>query len=369
MKILLLEPYFIGSHKDWAEELKRFSRHDIEIWSLSGHHWKWRMHGGAVTFARRFNESTLQPDLILATDMLDLTTFLSLTRTRTANIPTAIYFHENQLTYPWSPTDKDTKLQRDTHYAFINFTSALTADQVFFNSAYHRQSFLAALPEFLKGFPDHNETNSIGAVTEKSTVLHLGVDLQALRDLAPKEMTLYKRAVILWNHRWEYDKNPDEFFRALFTLQDRGMEFKLILLGKNYGKKPPIFEEAKERFKDDILHYGYAESKEEYVHWLYHADILPVTSYHDFFGVSVVQAMACDVVPLLPKRLAYPEHLPEAYHTAYFYEDEKHLLKRLQRLIFNARVIRKQNSHQYAMKYDWGSIVETYDTAFEKIKL
>ena len=65
------------------------------------------MHGGAVTLARMFMESELQPDLILTTDMLDLTIFLSLTRSRTANIPTAIYFHENQLSYPWSTTDRD----------------------------------------------------------------------------------------------------------------------------------------------------------------------------------------------------------------------------------------------------------------------
>ena len=50
------------------------------------------MHGGAVTLARKFNNMKWGPDLILATDMLDLTTFLSLTREKSHNIPTAIYF-------------------------------------------------------------------------------------------------------------------------------------------------------------------------------------------------------------------------------------------------------------------------------------
>ena len=40
------------------------------------------MHGGAVTLANQFNEMAWTPDLIIATDMLDLTTFLSLTKKR-----------------------------------------------------------------------------------------------------------------------------------------------------------------------------------------------------------------------------------------------------------------------------------------------
>mgnify|MGYP000456988033 CR=1 FL=1 len=37
---------------------------------------------------------------------------------------------ENQITYPWSPQDEDVKYQRNNQYGFINYTSALAADQV-----------------------------------------------------------------------------------------------------------------------------------------------------------------------------------------------------------------------------------------------
>ena len=125
LNILLLEPYFTGSHAAWARGYQRFSRHRVDILSLKGQFWKWRMHGGAVTLARKFNEGEYKPDLILASDMLDLTTFLTLTRRRTAGIPVALYFHENQLAYPWSPDDRDVAQQRDHHYGFINYVSAL----------------------------------------------------------------------------------------------------------------------------------------------------------------------------------------------------------------------------------------------------
>ena len=100
MKIVLIEPYFSGSHKSWALGLQSYSKHQIKIISLPGKFWKWRMRGGAITLANDFMKMDYEADLILATDMLDLTTFLSLTRVRTSNIPTAIYFHENQLSYP-----------------------------------------------------------------------------------------------------------------------------------------------------------------------------------------------------------------------------------------------------------------------------
>ena len=91
MKILIIEPYFTGSHKQWAEGYKRHSSHEIKILSLKGQFWKWRMHGGAITLAKMFDAMDWLPDLILATDMLDLNTFLSLTRDKSNGIPTALY--------------------------------------------------------------------------------------------------------------------------------------------------------------------------------------------------------------------------------------------------------------------------------------
>jgi hypothetical protein len=207
VRILLIEPYFTGSHAAWANGFAQHSQHQIDILSLPGRFWKWRMHGGAVTLAQEFLASDVTPDLILVTDMLDLTTFLALTRDKTANIPTAIYFHENQLTYPWSPDDRDIGQQRDKHYGFINYTSALAADMVLFNSVYHQESFLAALPNLLKHFPDYNELNTVIQIQEKSRVLSLGLDLQRFDQSKPiesdEQASPASNPLIVWGHRWE----------------------------------------------------------------------------------------------------------------------------------------------------------------------
>lgn len=367
MKILLLEAFYGGSHKKWADDLILNSSHEINLYSLPARAWKWRMHGAAIHFAKKYMEDDFYADLILATDMVDFSTFVALCKTKLTNAKLALYFHENQLTYPWSETDEDTKHHRDQHYAFINLTSALTADCVFFNSTFHKTSFLNELPHFLNAFPDYQEKWVDKAIEEKSKVLPIGFSFKNILTYEHKEKFAQKRATILWNHRWEYDKNPEQFFKVLLQLKNNGIQFQLIVLGEKTSTYPKVFDESKVLFKDEIIHFGYVETKAEYFRLLFLADILPVTSIQDFFGISIVEAMYCHVFPLLPNRLVYPEHLPEAYQHTFLYDTEEDLVKRLQRLIFDVKVIRKQNLRQWVEKYDWSIQIEQYDTFFNEI--
>ncbi len=365
LNIVLLEPFFSGSHQQWAEGLKQHSNHSIEILSLPGRHWKWRMHGGAVSLAKQFNELEIIPDLILGTSMLDFSTFLGLTKENSAGVPTAIYFHENQLTYPWSPQDRDVKHKRDNHYAFINYTSALIADRVFFNSEYHLESFLGALPKFLNQFPDKQGKENIEVIRKKSEVLHLGMDLSRFDEFRIHANN--KKPVLLWNHRWEYDKNPEAFFETLFQLDEEGVAFELIVIGEQNDVNPPIFDKAKSRLQKQIIHWGYVESFEEYAHMLWKADILPVTSKQDFFGGSVVEAMYCECYSLLPNRLAYPEHLTDHQKVCCLYE-EGEFTQCLKYLIINwAHSPVAQSQKTKIVRYNWYEQRAYYDSMFSQI--
>jgi len=368
MKICLIEPFHAGSHAAWAEEYVRYSGHDVTLLTLDGRHWKWRMHGGAVSLAKRFMTQGLEPDLLLASDMLDLATFLALTRTKTANLPTALYCHESQLSYPWSPDDQDPQHKRDAHYAFINYTSALAADAVLFNSRFHLETLISQLPEFLKSFPDHNEPENVDLIKGKSQVLSLGLDLQALDRYRPGQPDeTIGPPLILWNHRWEYDKNPEEFFQALFHLHDEGLAFRVAVLGEAYRKSPDIFDRARQQLGERVIQFGYVESFADYARWLWQADILPVTSHHDFFGASVVQAIYCECLPLLPRRLAYPEHLPATTHDQLLYDGCDDLVKRLREMIVAPpRLSAALRSH--AARYDWLEQSRKYDELFERLK-
>jgi len=326
------------------------------------------MHGGAVSLARKFLASDFEPELLLTTDMLDLTTFLALTRAKTAHIPAAIYFHENQLSYPWSPTDRDVARQRDKHYGFINYISALAADAVLFNSQYHLDSFLTELPRLLKHFPDYNELATVEQIRARSQLLPLGLDLQRFDEFRPahsdEKIGTASPPLLLWAHRWEYDKGPEDFFRALTILSERGLDFELAVLGENFSRQPNIFLAAEKTLAGHIVQFGYVESFADYARWLWRSDILPVTSNQDFFGASVVEALYCDCFPLLPRRLAYPYLIPSEHQPRCFYEDFDDLVNRLSDAITNIEQTRTFSLRSVVAQYDWQEQSQLYDKLF-----
>lgn len=356
MRILLVEPFFSGSHKQWTEAYRHHSSHEVEILSLPGRHWKWRMHGAAPVMADQCRDLD-KPELIIASDMLDLAVFKALLPSSWTGIPIFIYFHENQLTYPWSDTDPDIRIRRDRHYAFINFTSALAADRVLFNSEYHRSSFLNALPDFLKAFPDHRPEFGLKMIESKSDVLPLGIDLKDVH-IAQKQKKK-KEKYVLWNHRWEFDKGPEEFFESLFQFQEEGIDFKLIVCGEKYAEAPAIFEKAKELLNDRIVHWGYAENRDAYIQLLKQSDILPVTSKQDFFGISIAEAVAAGVHPILPRRLSYPILFKEL---ASFYEDRASFLGLFRAMLGQEQIeLNEEKVHEFVNTYDWSVMSSRYD--------
>ena len=367
MKILIIEPYFTGSHKSWLNGFKKNSSHSIKIISMKGQFWKWRMHGGAITLAQKFNSTNYMPDLIIATDMLDLSTFISLTRKKSSGIPIVLYFHENQITYPWSKTDRDVLGNRDKHYGFINYSSALSADYILFNSKFHMNSFLGELPRFLKQFPDYNEIETVDTIKNKSQVLYLGIDLKALDKIKLEKMEK-GTPIILWNHRWEYDKNPELFFSVLKNIYSSNINFSLVVVGKNFSNSPSVFNEAKKYLSEKIIKWGYVKSKKEYAKWLGQSDILPVTSNQEFFGASVMESIYCNTWPILPNRLTYPELLPKELHHSHLYNNREELTKKLIWGINNLSIIRKKKLSFVSRPFDWNTIAPIYDKTLDKIK-
>jgi glycosyltransferase involved in cell wall biosynthesis len=359
MNIWLIEPYYTGSHRAWAEGYQAHSGHDVRLLTLPGRFWKWRMQGGAVTLARMAASMAAEmdqgPDIILASDMLNLPTFVALAGPQVADTPVALYFHENQLTYPLQPGEK-----RDLHYGFVNYVSALRAERVLFNSAYHLETFLEELPRLLKHFPDYNELGTLNEIRAKAQVLPLGLELTRLDAHRPKQ-PLAGRPVILWNHRWEYDKDPDSFFQAVYALAAEGLDFGLMLLGESFRNQPEEFLLARQRLPDRIVHFGYAENARTYAQLLWQADIVVSTALHEFFGTAVVEACYCGCFPVLPNRLSYPELIPAAHHKACLFDGFDGLLGRLRHAALHLGKTRTISLEAHMAQFDWKLLAPRYD--------
>ena len=91
---------------------------------------------------------------------------------------------------------------------------------------------------------------------------------------------------------------------------------------------------------------------------------MPVTSNQDFFGGSVVEAIYCNCYPILPNRLAYPEHLQNNEEN--FYNSFDKLCQRLENAILDFNNLENLDAH--VKKYDWKKIVGVYDEKLCQIK-
>ena len=363
MHILLVEPYFGGSHAAWAEGYAKTSAHDVTLLTLPARFWKWRMRGAALTLAEQAEGLVAlrgRPDLILASDMLDLPTFLGLTRHFVGRPAVALYMHENQITYPPPPgTDIDHS------YGFTNWLSAAASDRIYFNSQYHLEEFYSVLPGLLGSLPDFTHVDAIPAVRARSEVLPVGVDLERLVERAQSDGP----PVILWNQRWEYDKNPGTFFQALYGLADEGLEFRVILAGENFRNTPEEFIDAERRLGNRLLHQGFLPAA-GYVDLLSRSDIVVSKAHHEFFGVAVVEAIAAGAFPILPRRLSYPGLIPRDHHQDCLYDDDAGLIDRLRWAITH-----QPEAHSIASKlvvamskYGWTSLTGDYDARFTQLE-
>ncbi len=316
MKILALEPYLGGSHQAFLDGWTAHSRHAWTALGLPAFKWKWRMRHAPITLAdgaaARVDAGETW-DAMLCSDMLNLPEFLGLAPESVRRLPAVAYFHENQLTYPVRFED-----ERDYQYCFSNMATALAAAEVWFNSAFHRDQFLGAIPGFLRKMPDHQPWDIVARIRAKSRVEPPGIaEPPARGPRAPGPIR------ILWAARWEHDKDPDAFFEALGLLRERGIDFRVSVVGEQFRDAPTCFAAARETFADHIDRWGYQARREDYEAALAEADVVVSTAQHEFFGLSVVEAVAAGCRPVLPRRLAYPEvfaELEEGGGESPFYE-------------------------------------------------
>lgn len=306
LRILALDPYYGGSHRAFLDGWRQRSRHDWTVLTLPAHKWKWRMRHAAVTFAEQLRETSTGPwDALLCSDMLNLAEFKGLCPPAAA-LPAIAYFHENQLTYPVRHDEP-----RDLHFALTNMTTALAATQVWFNSAFHRDSFLAALDELLARMPDHQPTGAVESIRGKSTIHPPGIEA-----FPPRPPRAPGPLRILWAARWEHDKRPDVLFDAIRMLRRHTDAFRLSVVGQQFRDVPDVFDVARREFDAHVDQWGYLPDRAAYEQVLRSADVVVSTADHEFFGLAVAEAVAAGAHPLLPNRLAYPEILQVAENPA-----------------------------------------------------
>lgn len=355
-RVLAIEPYLAGSHRLFLDGLSRWSRHEWAIASLPPRKWKWRLRTSALHFAEVVAKDGPW-DLLFVSDFLNLAELIALLPSPARDIPAIVYFHENQLTYPMQDGER-----RDVHFALNHLYAMLASEAVAFNSCYHRDQFARELQKLLAMVPDVATRPWYASAMSKVSVLPIGHDLDAVRLRSPVQVP-----IILWNHRWEYDKNPAGFLEALVELDARGTEFRVRLLGQKFETVPVEFSEIIARMGPRLDRIGYVSDREEYLEQVRGADIVVSTAHHEFFGLGTLEALRLGLYPVLPNDLAYPELLPDddAIRKLFLYDRSLGLADPLARALEGVRRGEHLESRaailRHTDRFHWSSLAPHYD--------
>ena len=352
LKILVLEPYYGGSHKTFLDALQAHVPLDFILLTLPARNWKWRMRFAAPYFAGKIAalRGETKFDAVFCSSFVDVATLRSLLPATVSRLPFYTYFHENQFVYPVRKED-----ERDFHFGLTNLTTVLASDKVAFNSRYNMQTFSNGVERILKICPDMMLEGVIEKIRNKSSVYYPGIDFSHIDSASKAQEKKHTVPVIVWNHRWEHDKDPKSFFKTLLGLDRENIDFQLIILGQSFRAKPAIFAEALEKLHHRIIHCGFVESRDEYARLLHSGDIVLSTARHEFYGMAVIEAVRAGCYPLLPARLSYPELFPAEF----LYEDGE-LGGKLQTLLRDQIKIDRSRSKAITERFSWTLLKKEY---------
>ncbi len=181
-----------------------------------------------------------------------------------------------------------------------------------------------------------------------------------LGEAAP-ELLAGEGPLIVWNQRWEYDKRPDRFFALLQRLHAAGVPFRLAAAGQNFRNVPAEFDAARALLADRIAHWGFLPSRQAYAALLRQADLVVSTADHEFFGISILEAICAGAFPLLPNRLSYPELIPPELHPACLYTDENDLFDKAVLRLTAPWPAPPSLRQTIAARYAWPVVAARYD--------
>ena len=327
--------------------------------TLPDRFWKWRMRGAALYFVDKVKNLS-DYDAVFTTDMLNLADLQSLKGKEIP--PVLMYFHENQLSYPLA-----SRQQRDSNLSFINIVSAAAANKVLFNSKFHFNDFINAAIRLLKQMPDARPEWMIKQIIQKTKIVYPGCRFETgVIDFKKKAA---QKPLIIWNHRWDHDKNFKFFFDVLSSLKEKNIPFSLALMGEKFKQFPDIFKQAKEKFRDETPVFGYVESKDKYISWLKKGAIVVSSAIQENFGISVIEAVRYGCIPLLPDRLSYPELIPDDLHHKVLYQTKKDFEKKLEDMIINypAYLPIQKRLFRHMEQFSWEIMIKQYDDVLEKM--
>ncbi|MCF6194194.1 MAG: DUF3524 domain-containing protein, partial [Kangiellaceae bacterium] len=173
--ILLLSGYDAASHKHWRNILEEnLTEYNWTQVCLPDRHFYWRIRSNSLSYAFEHSDIlNLSYDCLIVTSMVDLSALRGFVP-KLANIPTLIYFHENQFSYPSS--FKGNVNNNLIHAQLTSIYSLLCGDRILFNSEYNKRTFYSGANQLLDRMPDLVPQGLLSNSLSKSNVLPVPIE-------------------------------------------------------------------------------------------------------------------------------------------------------------------------------------------------
>ena len=148
-------------------------------------------------------------------------------------------------------------------------------------------------------------------------VCYLCIDTKGIEESASRLEGQAPGRNVLWQHRWATDKNFQGALEIILDLAPRYPDVTFYLGRKeNWDEATWVpqwlrhlyTEQAREIDQlENVLYSRYFETQEEYWRFLSGIEIAFSCSYHETFGIAMLEQAYAGAACVVPKRAAYPE--------------------------------------------------------------
>nr|CAH0110332.1 unnamed protein product [Daphnia galeata] len=308
-RILFIEPFFGGSHKQLLDTLisgMDFQDIGYELFTLPGKKWHWRARTSALYFAEVIPREHVF-EVLFASSVLNLAELIAL-RPDLMTCKKILYFHENQLIYPVRKQQ-----ERDFQYGYNQIIS-------------------------------RSQTKKLGRINQAKEQSFI---FSYLNSSIPSSK----------GNRREYNSSYSMASPMVIdALIAKGCNFRLSVLGEQFQQVPSIFDEKRLQYQDiekegrktiEVLDWGWV-NRDRYVDLLSSAHVVVSTADHE------IEAAILGCFPMCPLRLSYPEIFPAEC----LYRTELQLIKKLKYFCKNPNASR--NVMINLDKFKWQSLKSQY---------
>lgn len=190
-------------------------------------------------------------------------------------------------------------------------------------------------------------------------VVHLGIDLAAMDRCRPESKLRRSELTVLWHHRWRTDKNLQGALDIIESLATRHPRVRFLVGRKEDWDEPfwvpqslrDYYSEAAKRLSrlSNVQFTPRFRTQPDYWRFLTDIDIAFSCSYHESFGVAMLEKAYAGAACVVPNTVAYPE-----IHSGAVVVDHSQIASAIDRLIRDPQ-FRAETAHlsrENAKKYD-----------------